>query len=77
MMTAIGYPYTVASPNTEGITYGSPIPTHIPPHGPLEIAPPLVGPFPPQPQFGWLCPVCKRGIAPDVKHCDHGHAPPK
>ena len=21
---------------------------------------------------GWICPVCKRGVAPSEKHCDHG-----
>lgn len=21
---------------------------------------------------GWVCPVCRRGVAPDVKTCDHG-----
>jgi hypothetical protein len=20
----------------------------------------------------WVCPVCNRGVAPDVKYCDHG-----
>ena len=23
---------------------------------------------------GWICPVCKRGVAPSEKHCDHGGA---
>lgn len=21
---------------------------------------------------GWICPSCKRGVAPTEKHCDHG-----
>jgi len=21
---------------------------------------------------GWTCPVCGRGVSPDVKYCDHG-----
>lgn len=21
---------------------------------------------------GWICPVCRRGVAPTEKHCDHG-----
>lgn len=23
---------------------------------------------------GWTCPVCKRGVAPTEKYCDHGQA---
>ena len=21
---------------------------------------------------GWICPVCRRGVAPTERHCDHG-----
>jgi hypothetical protein len=21
---------------------------------------------------GWICPLCGRGVSPDVKYCDHG-----
>lgn len=26
--------------------------------------------------YGWTCPVCKRGLAPWVRECDHGDIPP-
>jgi len=29
------------------------------------------------PPMGWTCPVCKRGVAPGVKNCDHGAAQPQ